>query len=596
MMCSLVLTLDLINFIITFKLKTMKRILLALAMIATAGYASSQVICSVEAPASIQGGMDYTYPGTDWAAIPDITDPLNAVQDTVVIVDDASPGDSLGCNVLVNNAAIAGNIAMVYRGDCEFGAKALNAENAGAIAVIIVNNISGPPVGMGAGTDGPNVTIPVVMISDVDGATIRQEMDNGSFVEVFIGNKSGLYAHDLGMLEGQYFKAKSFATPLLTAQNASEFEVEVGAWVFNFGFEDITNVSLNATIDNGSLIYNESSTPQDIPAGDTVFIPLATFSQATYTAGNYNMEYSLTSDSIDDYPADNVMESDFMLTDDLFSFGRLDETTLLPINGEGFRSSTAVSSFATCVAYSDPNGSRVGVQGINFSASTGSASGTSLDGEPILLTVWQWDDVFTDLAGATDGTVYTNDITEVGTGEFYYTGDDQSINVYGELETPIVLADNQRYMFCITTYNEDVFLGHDPGQDFTFNMNNYNQPMWPVESDGSYNVFGFGADVVPAMSIKMFDANELAISETETTELSIFPNPAATAVTVIFGDDKANDVVVYDLTGKVVYTQNISNALGNVSVDVSNIANGNYIFKVNYDNGTTAVSNVVVNH
>ena len=65
----------------------------------------------------------------------------------------------------------AGAIALVDRGNCDFNVKAINAQNGGAGALVVVNNVPGPPTTMG-GTN-PNVVIPSVMVSQADGATIR---------------------------------------------------------------------------------------------------------------------------------------------------------------------------------------------------------------------------------------------------------------------------------------------------------------------------------------------------------------------------------------------------------------------------------------
>src|SRR5690606_20072141 len=69
-----------------------------------------------------------------------------------------------GCTTpYVNAAQVAGKIAVVKRGNCDFGLKALNAQQAGAIGVIIFNNVGGnATAGMAAGTSGGSVTIPVV--------------------------------------------------------------------------------------------------------------------------------------------------------------------------------------------------------------------------------------------------------------------------------------------------------------------------------------------------------------------------------------------------------------------------------------------------
>ena len=70
-----------------------------------------------------------------------------------------------GCNPLINGVDVTGKIAVIYRNTCEFGTKALNAQNAGAVGVIIINR-DPEVIEMGGGADGGSVTIPVVMLSD----------------------------------------------------------------------------------------------------------------------------------------------------------------------------------------------------------------------------------------------------------------------------------------------------------------------------------------------------------------------------------------------------------------------------------------------
>lgn len=57
-----------------------------------------------------------------------------------VLVNDGSANPNQGCNPLTNGAAIAGKIAVVRRGSCVFGIKTRNAQAAGAIATLILNN------------------------------------------------------------------------------------------------------------------------------------------------------------------------------------------------------------------------------------------------------------------------------------------------------------------------------------------------------------------------------------------------------------------------------------------------------------------------
>jgi hypothetical protein len=106
----------------------------------------------------------------------------------LAIVDDGTVGDSLGCNALINGAQISGKIAVVYRGSCEFGIKALNAQNAGAIGVIVINNAAGT-MDMGAGANGGAVNIPVAMISNADGAVLKAQLMAGNTVRAILGTK-----------------------------------------------------------------------------------------------------------------------------------------------------------------------------------------------------------------------------------------------------------------------------------------------------------------------------------------------------------------------------------------------------------------------
>jgi subtilisin family serine protease len=79
--------------------------------------------------------------------------------------------------------SLAGAVALIRRGGCGFYEKAINAQAAGAVAVVLYNNIPGlvgatvapPPDPPGL----PPVTIPVVGISDVDGALIDSRLQSG---------------------------------------------------------------------------------------------------------------------------------------------------------------------------------------------------------------------------------------------------------------------------------------------------------------------------------------------------------------------------------------------------------------------------------
>jgi len=105
--------------------------------------------------------------------------------------DAAGPTTFDGCSPLTNGAAVAGNIALIDRGTCGFAIKVKNAQNAGAIAVVVADNAAGaPPAGMG-GTD-PTITIPSVRITLADGNTIKANLAAG--VSATLGVDLSVYA------------------------------------------------------------------------------------------------------------------------------------------------------------------------------------------------------------------------------------------------------------------------------------------------------------------------------------------------------------------------------------------------------------------
>lgn len=74
-----------------------------------------------------------------------------------------------GCNALPAGS-LTGKVVLIRRGTCTFHIKSLNAQNAGAVGVVLYNNVAGQFAATVAGT--PAITIPVVSVSDVDGANL----------------------------------------------------------------------------------------------------------------------------------------------------------------------------------------------------------------------------------------------------------------------------------------------------------------------------------------------------------------------------------------------------------------------------------------
>jgi len=153
--------------------------------------ATGQVIFSVDSevtvnsPSNIQGVLNSLQAGFGSAV-------SSAITGNLVLVDDGTAAPTEGCNALTNGAAINGNIAVIERGSCNFTVKVKNAQDQGAVAVLMINNVGGNPIIMG-GTDA-TVTIPSVMISKADGAPILTELSSGSVNVTIEATNTGLPA------------------------------------------------------------------------------------------------------------------------------------------------------------------------------------------------------------------------------------------------------------------------------------------------------------------------------------------------------------------------------------------------------------------
>lgn len=108
----------------------------------------------------------------------------------MVLVIDGSANPELGCTALTNGTALAGNIAVAVRGTCNFSTKAINAQNAGAKGLVIINNQAQAPATLGAGNDSPNVNIPVVMISQAQGADLLAALQSGTTPKALLGRQN----------------------------------------------------------------------------------------------------------------------------------------------------------------------------------------------------------------------------------------------------------------------------------------------------------------------------------------------------------------------------------------------------------------------
>lgn len=209
----------------------------------------------IESPAAIAGAYPYGTAGFGPAISP------SNFSGNVVLATDGVGATNDGCSAFTNFAQVAGNIALVDRGTCNFTIKVKNAQDAGATGVLVADNVAGtPPPGLG-GAD-PSITIPSIRISLAQGDAIKAQLpgvavafvvDPGKLQGADDAGRPRLFMPDpvQGGSSGSHYDSNALPNalmePAINSTLLSIYNIDISAnlledtgWVLNAG---------NATID-----------------------------------------------------------------------------------------------------------------------------------------------------------------------------------------------------------------------------------------------------------------------------------------------------------------------------------------------------------
>lgn len=607
----------------------MKKLLLSMSLVLTSAMAFSQIVVSGISPAAVQGNYDFTTQaacaswqdpntglpyaddgtwGTFTSGGHDFNVPGYFIQAEAVLVEDGTSGLNLqgnpisqeGCSPLINGAAVAGKIAVIYRNTCSFVQKILNAQNAGAVAVIIVNREDALIGMLGDLVDGPSITIPAVFVSNISGATIINSIENGDAPVMFIGNKLGAFQNDAGSVKGE------FLVPPFGGVHKDIFTgFDMGIQVYNYGVNDQANISVNANITGPSgVVYDETLGPFNILSGDTVFLFPGNgagfeFTPYSYTGtdpdGDYTLTYTIDLGIVDDAAFDNVYSAEYKVQDQVISLSRLTAANE-PVTGSYPSNST--TEYQSCMMFQEPNVDGLAIEGVYFVPHT-DTSVNQLEGAEIFVNAYQWDDAWVDLndAGYTfdpatqDGFQSLNLITFAT----HYPASDNEVDQVAFASfggAPLILQDNVRYLVCLQTFESTtISFGYDNATDYSANYSIFAQPISPVIVDASTYAAGWSGVSAASIGLKVgyVSLNEL----TQELAGSAYPNPAMDVVTVSVDAEGAANLTVTDVAGKLAFNSEITLVGGKASVNVASLEAGMYLFNVTLANGQTSQFNVI---
>ncbi len=366
--------------------------------------------------------------------------------------------------------------------------------------------------------------------------------------------------------------------------------------VINVGTQDQVDATLKIELFNAETnvsvfveeiilpLVESDSTLADI-ASEGVFTPATNFAI-------YEGSYSLTlKDGQDNNPRDNEQSFFFVTSDTLFS-KILDPTTGIRFGGDELSYSYGSSFFV-------PNGEGFFGRYVSFFI----ANAEALAGKSVNLLTYEWSgDTNSDLIANPEE--YNN--APIAFNEYVFTGqEDDWITIPMSIDEIGVPLKNDSYYFVVvqyeTTDNQPMFIGASDELDYRgafFRSLLDGQPqymgMLDVGNTGSYEYFFSDAfTVLPAIDMTIGSSPDIFTKTVEVlaadNKTELFPNPAKDVATLNLKLTTPQDVEVrlLDLKGKLINSQKltkISNA--NLTLQVSNLAVGNYFLHINAETGT----------
>lgn len=131
-----------------------------------------------------------------------------------------------------------------------------------------------------------------------------------------------------------------------------------------------------------------------------------------------------------------------------------------------------------------------------------------------------------------------------------------------------------------TIHNGDLNLWADPAAGVQIGLDDWGFPT-----------YSFPMEIHP-VSVAPADPQPQGIDEIAGVNVKVYPNPASVCFNVVCGGlDNDTEAVLYDMTGRKVYSQTVNAGTTSISVETSNLANGVYMLHIG---GNT--SKVVVRH
>ncbi|MFM7668202.1 MAG: T9SS type A sorting domain-containing protein, partial [Bacteroidota bacterium] len=333
--------------------------------------------------------------------------------------------------------------------------------------------------------------------------------------------------------------------------------IEFSASVFNGGQNTQYNAKLNVNVNSG--VFTGSSTPANIPSLDSLDLVTSTSYTPPSSTASYTVVRTITSDSTDDVPANNVLPNlNFSVTNFIYARDNNTVSGNTSNGADGFEVGNLFDIFADQT-----------LKAINVRLA-GGTSGTTV-GTEIYARLYSIDP-------ATGNFVY-----EEESAPLIVASNNLNTNLVMQLQTPVNMLANTTYLAVVGSFTGGLKVANagtsEPQTSFFLDGNDIVNSTLYYQTSTPYVRLNFDPSV------------GLDEESSEINGISLYPNPANNETNIEFNLQSKSDVTitVADLSGKTVSTTELTNVLNGANsakIDCASLNSGIYYVTINTNNSS----------
>jgi hypothetical protein len=396
--------------------------------------------------------------------------------------------------------------------------------------------------------------------------------------------------HDVGFADF-FYPVSSFATPV--SQIGTD-TFGFSAQVANYGILAQSNVKVTAKVlditAGGTELFSSTLTVASIAPGDTSDFIFTERFTPELPIGEYAIQYSVSADSTDQLPSDNLRTNKFFVTE--LTFAKEETPT------QGFRpSSTGDWTIGNYYVMSTGSLDKFRAIGAEFAFATNPDEVAAADVEASLNLFKVNDDVDANFSNFDGSQLFSPSLEWVGVSEYAApdTYEDYDLDVAELFDansgaSGVPLVTGGRYFLTMSYADASNLVFH------AFNSAVVAPFVSTVLFTDEWGLGGFQGN--PNAVLRMYLSLESSTDNTPlpVSSLTVSPNPVRDAVTLKVDFDKATDatITIADINGRVIRMEDKSGLTKErITYNLPELAAGTYLARIATAEGTRTLKFVV---